>query len=62
MNRYLRNGSIVITPVEGIRADKSLVRTKFLFDYIIPSYDTMIKDLSVWMNSHGELYPHYINQ
>jgi dTDP-4-dehydrorhamnose reductase len=58
-NHYLRNDSIRINPVDGINADKSLKRTRFDFDYLIPDYDTMIKELAEWMMRHKEMYPHY---
>lgn len=58
-NKYLRNGEVIINPVEGINADKSLKRTNFDFDYIIPDYETQIKELADWVYKHKELYPHY---
>ena len=58
-NKYMRNDELVINPVEGINADKSLKRTNFEMDYIIPDYETMVKELAVWMKKHKELYPHY---
>lgn len=58
-NKYLRREKIIINPVEGIVADKSLMRTRFDFNYQIPDYEIMIKELSEWMGNHKELYPHY---
>lgn len=58
-NYYLRGNKLVIHPVDGIALDKSLKRTRFDFDYIIPDYETMIFELSIWMKSHSKLYPHY---
>lgn len=58
-NRYLRNNSIQITPVEGICADKSLRRTRFGFDYRIPDYEVMVAELANWMTRHKNMYPHY---
>ena len=58
-NKYLRNGKIIINPIEGINADKSLKRTNFEFDYLIPDYETQIKELADWIFKHKELYPHY---
>lgn len=59
-NHYLRNDEIVIHAVHGVKADKTLIRTRFDFDYRIPSYDTMICELADWMRGHREMYPHYI--
>ncbi len=58
-NKYLRDGKIIIHPVEGINADKSLKRTNFEFDYLIPDYETQVRELADWIYKHKELYPHY---
>jgi len=58
-NKHFRNNSLIIHPVDGICADKSLKRTNFNFDYIIPDYETMIGELAEWMKHHQSLYPHY---
>lgn len=58
-NHHLRGDKIVIEPIEGINADKSLKRTRYEFNYIIPDYVTMISDLAKWTISHKEMYPHY---
>lgn len=59
-NTYIRKNPIDINPMDRFVADKSLVRTKFDgFDYHIPGYETMIKELGDWMRAHKELYPHY---
>ena len=58
-NKYMRNDELVINPIEGVNADKSLKRTNFEMNYIIPDYETMVKELADWMRKHKELYPHY---
>lgn len=58
-NQYLKNRPVKINPVEGVVADKSLVRTRFDFNYIIPDYEIMIAELAAWMKEHHSLYPHY---
>ena len=58
-NKYLRNNRIVIHPVEGINADKSLKRTRFDFSYLIPDYEVMVAELASWIFRHKEMYPHY---
>ncbi len=58
-NKYLRNDTIQISPVDGVNADKSLKRTRFDFDYIIPDYEVMISELAEWMKQHKDMYPHY---
>lgn len=58
-NNYLRTEKVTIVPVDKMAADKSLVRKRKGFDYIVPDYERMIVELSEWINSHKELYPHY---
>jgi dTDP-4-dehydrorhamnose reductase len=58
-NHYLRGDSLKINPVEGINADKSLKRTRYEFDYLIPNYETMVSELAEWIKKHKDMYPHY---
>ncbi len=58
-NKYLRGNNVKINPVEGINADKSLIRTNYEFDYMIPDYEIMVAELADWMKAHKSLYPHY---
>jgi len=58
-NTYLRNDDLTINPVDGVVADKSLIRTNFEFAYAIPDYETMVAELADWMKAHKKLYPHY---
>lgn len=58
-NKYLRGGELTINAIDGVTADKSLVRTNFEFDYLIPDYETMVAEMSDWMKTHKSLYPHY---
>lgn len=58
-NKYFRDGNIKIIPIEGVIADKSLKRTRYEFDYSIPDYEIMIKDLADWVKKHSDLYPFY---
>lgn len=58
-NHYMRGDSIKINPIEGVNADKSLKRTRYEFDYLIPDYEQMVSELAEWVISHKELYPHY---
>lgn len=58
-NKYLRNDTLTIIPVNRNAADKSLKRTRFGFSYVIPDYEQMIAELADWMRAHKQLYPHY---
>jgi dTDP-4-dehydrorhamnose reductase len=59
MNKYLRAEPIEIRPIDNPSVNKSLVRTRFDFDYKIPDYETMIIELAQWMQTHKHLYPQY---
>jgi dTDP-4-dehydrorhamnose reductase len=59
LNKHFKNGQILIKPVEGVSLDKSLKRTNYSMDYIIPEYEIMIKELHEWMARHKDLYKHY---
>ena len=58
-NKYLRNDTLKINPIEGVNADKSLKRTRFDFGYLIPDYETMVAELAEWTIRHKNMYPHY---
>ena len=58
-NKYMRYDAVKINPVVGVSADKSLKRTKFEFDYLIPDYEIMVAELAEWIKMHKALYPHY---
>lgn len=58
-NKYLRGDELQVIPVDGVTADKSLIRTNKEFDYVIPDYETMVAEMGEWMKSHRSLYPHY---
>ena len=58
-NKHLRNSELIIKPVDGVVTDKTLIRINDEFDYQIPDYDTMIREMAEWMRNHKELYPHY---
>ena len=58
-NQYLRCGSNRIIAVDSPKSNKSLISSDYGFDYAIPDYEKMIKDMADWMQSHNYLYPHY---
>ncbi len=58
-NHYFKDDSLKINPVEGILADKSLIRTNYEFNFLIPDYETMIAELAEWIKNHKDMYPHY---
>ena len=58
-NHYLKQDKLTIKPVEGVIADKTLIRTNFDFDYHVPDYETMVREMAEWMYEHKNIYPHY---
>lgn len=58
-NKYIRKEKVTIVPVNKMAADKSLKRTRWDFDYIIPDYEKMVAELADWIRNHKSLYPHY---
>lgn len=48
-----------IIPTQGIVHDKSLIDTRKELDYMPPSYDEMIKEMRIWIETHISLYKHY---
>ena len=58
-NKYLRGGRVKINAIEGVNADKSLIRTNNEWSYRIPDYEQMVFEMSQWIFKHRELYAHY---
>lgn len=58
-NKYFKSNSLIINKSDTVDLNKSLVNTRTDFDFIVPSYEEMIKDMKEWIETHKELYPHY---
>ena len=58
-NKYFKGNQLNIYKSEKISIDKSLINNRKDFEYIVPSYEEMIKEMKEWMISHKELYPQY---
>lgn len=52
--------TIDLLPKEVVPINKSLTNTRTDFQYTLPNYDTMLKDMGDWITHHSNLYPHYI--
>jgi len=48
-----------IMAFDNYMTDKSLINTRNDYNLDIPSYQTMVTDMKIWMSEHKELYPHY---
>lgn len=58
-NRYFRDNRITIIPTGDVVDNKSLRRTRYDFNYLIPDYEIMVSELADWVNNHKYMYPHY---
>ena len=58
-SKYICASAIDVRAVDGLRLDKSLVRRNRVSSYIPKGYSQQIVELSSWIKSHIELYPHY---
>lgn len=58
-NYYFKNNEISIVKNYNLKVDKSLLRTRFNFNYTVNPYEDMLQKLSIWMKNHRQLYPHY---
>ena len=53
--KYFHFGITIIDDASK-KSDKSLVRTAKSHDFSIPSYDTMIKNMRAWVDTHPDIY------
>jgi dTDP-4-dehydrorhamnose reductase len=58
-NKYLKDGKVEIIPFDGTVSNKSLKRTNFDFDFLIPDYNKMVNEMAEWIKLHKKIYPHY---
>lgn len=58
-NKYCREDQIPIIADDSVVVDKSLKTIKSAFLGIIPDYETMVAEMSQWINTHSTLYPYY---
>jgi len=56
------NKDIVINHNPDVESKKTLIRTNKSFDFGIPSYDDMIKDMREWVLNHKKVYPDLIKK
>lgn len=61
-NKYFKDNQLIINKSDNIIVNKSLVNNRTDFDFVVPSYEDMIKEMKEWVINHKELYPHYFNE
>lgn len=58
-NMHFRNNKLRIEPDSKLKLDKSLRNNRRDFDFVVPSYEEMVKEMKQWVDTHKELYPIY---
>lgn len=60
-NRHMKNDAIKILPADTLSLDKSLVRTRNDFSFVVPCYEEMVIEMKSWIYDHKDIYSHYFN-
>jgi len=58
-NKYFKNSQQTITPSDTLVVDKSLVNTRKDFNFPVPTYHEMVKQMKAWVDAHSQTYPEY---
>lgn len=58
-NQYIKKEPVEINPDDTVHVDKSLLNNRVDFNFTVPSYIEMVKEMDLWIESHKELYLHY---
>lgn len=58
-NMYCRKNKIEIKENMDIVNDKSIISTRRDKEFLVPSYEEMIKEMSIWIKNHSALYHQY---
>lgn len=58
-NKYFRAGGVKISPNDELQVDKSLRCKRNDFSFVVPSYESQVKELREWMDAHPSLYQYY---
>lgn len=59
LNYNFRDGNFKIIPNSDYTIDKSLINTRKDFNYVVPSYKFMIKEMKNWILDNDDLYDYY---
>jgi dTDP-4-dehydrorhamnose reductase len=61
-NQYCRNCKTEILENIDIVNDKSLVQTRTDVSFDVPDYETMVREMAMWINAHTDLYRQYLEE
>ncbi|MBP1965203.1 dTDP-4-dehydrorhamnose reductase family protein [Paenibacillus aceris] len=56
LQREFGKKNVDIVSFDSYVVDKTLINTRTDFDYVIPTYPEMIKEMAFWVNEHKGLY------
>jgi len=59
-NKYMKDNGLEVLPSDAVVLDKSLINNRTDFEFIVPTYEEMVKEMKKWIDDHKDLYPHYI--
>jgi dTDP-4-dehydrorhamnose reductase len=57
--KEFKRDDIEIEGVSGPAMNKTLINTRKDFNYQVPDYPQMVKEMRQWAENHQDLYPHY---
>ena len=58
-NQYCREKKVKILKNEDVVSDKSLINTRTMPEFAVPSYEQMVREMAEWMKQHPALYQQY---
>ena len=60
--KIFERNDISIEPSNKIALDKTLINTRMDFNFHISDYEKMIIEMKEWINTHQNIYPHYLER
>lgn len=58
-NKHFKSDRLIINKSDVLCLDKSLRNKRTDFTFSVPTYEQMIIEMRIWVDSHKQLYPHY---
>lgn len=55
-NKYARDNELQVVVNDTLEIDKSLVRTNYEVDVLVPPYEVMVEEMVEWIKHHKEIY------
>lgn len=58
-NETFKQSKLTITPQDHPVSNKTLLNNRDDFDFNVSNYPEMVEEMSAWIETHKDLYPHY---